>query len=97
LKRIEELREDRGWSTTKLAQESGISHSTINNLYKRNNEPSMPTLRKLIAAFGLSLEEFFVGENERIITDEQSAILDAWLQLTREQRKTLLTELVRTL
>jgi len=38
-----------------------------------------------------------MGENERIITDEQSAILDAWLQLTREQRKTLLTELVRTL
>ena len=42
--RIKQLMEERGWTDYRLAKESGLSHSTISNMFKRNNAPSIPTL-----------------------------------------------------
>ena len=38
--RIRQLMAERGWTIYRLAQESGLSQTTISNIFKRNNQPS---------------------------------------------------------
>lgn len=69
LEKIERLRKEKGWSINYLAMESGLTQSTLNNLYSRNTEPKISTLRAICGAFGISLSEFFKqeeGEDELI-------------------------------
>lgn len=40
--RIRQLMAERGWTIYRLAQESGLSQTTISNIFKRNNQPSLP-------------------------------------------------------
>ena len=42
--------------------ESGLTQSTLNNLYSRNTEPKISTLRLICNAFGITLAEFFKEE-----------------------------------
>lgn len=44
LDRITELREERGWSVYKLAEESGLTQSTLANMFSRKTMPSIATL-----------------------------------------------------
>ena len=53
--RIRQLMEERGWTDYRLAKESGLSHSTISNMFKRNNAPSIPTLEVVCQAFARPL------------------------------------------
>lgn len=65
LEKIEKLRKEKGWSINYLAMESGLTQSTLNNLYSRNTEPKISTLRAICGAFGITLSEFFKeAENE---------------------------------
>lgn len=69
LDKIEELRKERNWSKNYLAMESGLTQSTLNNLYSRKTEPKISTLRAICNAFGITLSEFFKeqdGEDELI-------------------------------
>ena len=43
-KQIKKLMEERGWTDYRLAKESGLSHSTVTNMFNRNNAPTLPTL-----------------------------------------------------
>lgn len=76
LKKIDNLRKERGWSINYLAMEAMLTQSTLNNLYTRNTEPKISTLRAICDAFGITLSEFFNEddplENEKKI-DEQLA------------------------
>lgn len=64
LEKIESLRKERGWSINYLAMESGLTQSTLNNLYSRNTEPKISTLRAICGAFGITLSDFFKEEDE---------------------------------
>ena len=55
LKRIDELRLEKGWSVNNLAMEAMITQSTLNNIYLRKTEPKLSTLRALCNAFGITL------------------------------------------
>ncbi|MCL2400781.1 MAG: helix-turn-helix domain-containing protein [Defluviitaleaceae bacterium] len=95
LERIDKLRNDRGWSIHKLSKEAGLKQSTVNNLFERNNLPTLPTLEKLCAAFGISLAEFFGECKEQVLTREQKSLLNEWDKLTMEQKKNLLPILIK--
>jgi len=95
LERIDKLRKDRGWSVHKLSKEADLKQSTVNNLYERNNLPTLPTLEKLCSAFGISLAEFFGEYTEQVLTKEQKSLLSEWDKLTTEQKKNLLPMLIR--
>ena len=58
-KRIKQLMEERGWTDYRLAKEANLSHSTITNVFKRNNAPTLPTLEVICRAFGITLAQFF--------------------------------------
>ena len=62
LEKIDMLRKERGWSINYLAMESGLTQSTLNNLYSRNTEPKISTLRAICGAFGITLSDFFKEE-----------------------------------
>lgn len=64
LEKIDRLRKARGWSVNNLAMEAMLTQSTVNNLYMRNSEPKISTLRAICNAFGITLSEFFAEEEE---------------------------------
>lgn len=90
-KRIKQLMEERGWTDYRLAKESGLSHSTVTNMFKRNNAPTLPTLEAVCAAFGITLSQFFSeGNSPAVFTEEQHTLFSKWSTLNDEQKKALL-------
>ena len=88
IKRISDLTEERGWSTYKLAQKSGLSTSTIANIYCRNTVPSLSTLETLCDAFGITLSQFFAEDASSIpLTPAQKEMFDKWANLTPSQKE----------
>ena len=61
--RIRQLMAERGWTIYRLAQESELSQTTISNIFKRNNQPSLPTVNAICDACGITLAQFFT-END---------------------------------
>jgi len=74
LKRINELRIDRGWSIYRLAIEAELPQSTIINMFNRETLPSITTLESICRAFGITLSEFFDTENESKSLDQKKFI-----------------------
>lgn len=89
LEKIDALRKERGWSVNYLAMEAMLTQSTLNNLYARNAEPKLSTLRAICDAFGITLAEFFADESapQQTCDCELHARIDA---LSVAQKKTLL-------
>lgn len=88
--RIKQLMDERGWSEYRLSKESNLSQSTIANIFKRNNAPTIPTLEAVCKAFGLTLAQFFAEGKEPIeLTDEQWKLFAQWNKLTDEKKKVL--------
>ena len=74
----------------RLCKESGLSASTVANMFNRNNLPTLPTLEAICMALGITLSQFF-AENETVsLTDEQLHLLSSWGKLSEEQRKLIL-------
>lgn len=92
IKRINTLMKERKWSDYRLAQESGLSTSTIANMRRRNTVPSITTLESICHAFGITLSQFFAepkNETPVQLTEEQKNMFDDWLSLTGSQKKIL--------
>ena len=90
-KRIRQLMEERGWTDYKLAKESNLSHSTVANMFNRNNAPTLLTLKVVCRAFGIILAQFFSEGNEpNSLTEEQQKLFSRWSSLSEEQKKLLL-------
>ena len=90
LQKIDELRLERGWSINYLAMEAMLTQSTLNNLYSRNGEPKISTLRAICAAFNISLSEFFRqcdAESENTIDEQLRTKISA---LNDEEKQALL-------
>ena len=90
LEKIEKLRNEKGWSINYLAMESGLTQSTLNNLYSRNTEPKISTLRAICSAFGITLAEFFKEEENE---DE----LIRRVKTLSQENKTALLQIVKNL
>ena len=90
LEKIEKLRKEKGWSINYLAMESGLTQSTLNNLYSRNTEPKISTLRAICGAFGISLSEFFKEEENE---DE----LISRVRLLSQENKQALLQILRNI
>lgn len=91
LERIKQLRDERGWSNYRLAKEAGISENSLNNLFRRNNLPTIPTLESICKGFGITLSQFFAESGEAVeLNEAQREMLQTWNTLTDEQKNTLL-------
>lgn len=95
-KRIRQLMEKRGWTDYRLAKEANLSHSTVTNMFNKNNAPTLPTLEAVCRAFGITLTQFFTEDGESQITEEQQKLFSIWSTLTDEQKR-LLLDLMNTM
>ncbi len=87
---IKELMDERGWTIYELAKRSGLAQTTIANMWKRNTEPTIPSLRAICNGFGITLAQFF-AEGELVeLTPEQHDFFLHWSALTPEQKKMLM-------
>ena len=94
LERISTLRRERNWSEYELAQKAGMTQSTISSWYKKKLTPSIPSLEKICAAFGLSMSEFFFAEEKETVlslTERQVRLLNYAAHLSDHQYDALIT------
>ena len=84
LEKIEKLRLEKGWSINYLAMESGLTQSTLNNLYSRKTEPKISTLRAICGAFGITLSDFFKED------DGDDDLVRRVKRLSKENKQALL-------
>ncbi len=82
----------RGWTEYRLAKESGLAHSTIANLFTRNNLPTLPTLEAVCSAFGITMAQFFAeeGGSPAPYTEEQQQLQAKWSTLSEDKKEALL-------
>ena len=88
--KLRQLMSERGWTAYRLAKESGLSESTLANIFKRNTVPSISTLEAVCAAFGISLAQFFAEQDMVELTPELKELFDHWVSLTPEQKQAAL-------
>ncbi|MCL2547481.1 MAG: helix-turn-helix domain-containing protein [Oscillospiraceae bacterium] len=69
LEKIRKLRDERGLSNYKLAKMAGISEGSLNNLFRLNNQPTIPTLQAICKGLGISLSQFFADDEEAVVLD----------------------------
>ena len=87
--RIKELMAERNWSEYRLAIASGLSQSTVANIFNRNTTPSVATLESICAGFGITMAQFFAEGDMVELTLEQKELFRTWSMLTKEQKKAL--------
>ncbi len=94
--RIRSLMQERGWSEYRLAIASGLSQSTVANIFNRNTTPSVTTLESICNGFGITLSQFFSESNLVELSADQKQLFDAWKSLSVEQKQ-LVFDLIRLL
>ena len=82
----------KGWTSYRLAKESGLSQSTIINIYKRSSVPSIDTLEAICKGFGITLSQFFT-EGESV---ELKEVFEGWAKLTPDEKE-LVLNMIKTL
>ncbi len=92
--RISKMLESRGWSLYHLAKASDIPPTSLNNLFQRNYEPTVPTLRKICDGFEITLSEFFgdeIPEKRPEYSEEDLMILSMLSELDPDSKKRLIS------
>ncbi len=93
LERLRQLMAARNWTRYKLAKESGLSESTIANIFRRNAIPSVDTLEKICIAFGITMAQFFAENDVVELTPELKELFANWRTLTSEQKNAVIVML----
>ena len=97
LEKIESLRKERNWSIYQLANESGLTQSTLTNMFKRGTCPTIDTLEKICSAFGVSLSEFFDDNQEKIYANRKEIDFINKYRSLNDNEKKAVSQLINTL
>lgn len=95
--RIKQLMEIKNITEYRLAKLSGLSQSTISNIFNRNTAPTIPTIEAICNGLGISMAQFFSDDNTETpvyLTSEQRDFFNKWLSLSPDQ-KAWIEEFVR--
>lgn len=88
LRRITELRCQRGWTEYTLAVSAGLPQSTISSWYKKGMLPSLGSLEKICQGLGITLSQFFCeGENTVTLQSGQMELLQKYNGLSDTQKE----------
>lgn len=90
--RIKELMEIKNISEYRLAKLSGLSQSTISNIFNRNTAPTIPTIEAICNGLGITMAQFFADDSQEspiYLNSEQKAFFNEWLSLSAEQKSVI--------
>lgn len=90
LERIRGYMQARNWTEYRLAKESGLSQSTITNMFTPHTAPSIPALEAICSGFGITLSQFFSLVE---LSEEQMEMFEKWSALTKHQKQ-LISDLI---
>ena len=95
MERINDMMKQRGWTTYRLAKESGLSYSSLNNLIVRNNMPTISTLMKICGGLGVSMSEFFADDlpscnDSAPLRSDERELLEKYNRLSRSDKALLI-------
>ena len=91
LEEITRQRLKRGWTEYQLAKNANLTQSTISTWYRKKQIPTIDSLSKVCAGFGMTLSAFFLeGDDAIVLTQEQRELLDHWGALSPTQQKIVL-------
>lgn len=71
IRRVKELREEKGWTQAELAEKLGVKRTSAANYEQGISFPPLPTLDRMARLFGVSLDALVWGEEppEQAIRD----------------------------
>ena len=93
-KRIKTLRSAKGWSTNRLADESGVSRAYVWQLETGGKaEPSFSIIEKLAHALGVCVSEFSEGDQDYPAKAELPAGLGEFVQAKRKEHAITKTDI----
>ena len=80
--------EDRGWSEYRLAKESNLPHSTVLNIFQRNNQSIYFYIGSHVQWFGHNISSIFTEDESLVmLTEEQKEILEKYEALSKAQKE----------
>ena len=85
--KLHKIMNDRKWTEYRLSKKSGLSETTIYNIFTRNTMPSLVTLDYICKGFGITLAQFFAEGDMVELTPELKELFDSWVNLTIEQKQ----------
>ena len=91
LGRLRQLLDERNWTEYRLAKASGLSDSTIKNIFKRNTQPTIETLEAVCRGLGITLAQFFADEEMVELTPDLKELFIGWVNLKSDQKAAVLT------
>ncbi len=92
IKKIENLRKERGWSVNYLATEAMLTQSTLSSMYKRNTPPKIDTIQSICDAFGITLSQFFSDEDKiKDLSTDETELIHLYRQLSPAKQKAIKT------
>ena len=94
LKRLRNLLDEYGWTVYRLSKESGVPISSLNNMFSRNTQPSIPTLERICEGFGISIGDFFESPvtprpDLYVLNDDERTVIDVYRELTHDRQDLL--------
>ena len=88
--RLRKFMIDRDWTEYRLAKQSGLSESTIANIFRRNAVPSVSTLEAICTGFGITLSQFFSDGDMVELSPDLRELFDGWVSLSQTQKQAIL-------
>ena len=89
-KRIYELMKRKDWTAYELSKQTGISTNTI-YAWENNSMPTLTNVIKVCEAMNITLEQFFCGEANYRLSDDEQKFLNEWFALADTQKNAILT------
>lgn len=62
--KIKQIMKSKNISEYRLAKLSGLSQSTISNIFVRNTAPTLPTIKAICNGLGITMSQFFAEDSE---------------------------------
>lgn len=91
IKRIADLRDERGWTNNRMSIEAGIGSATVINWFARNATPKLDAIEMLCFAFGITMSEFFNNEEDlESLSEIQTEFLSEFDCLNMDEKQKLL-------
>lgn len=89
--RIKQIMKSKNISEYRLTKLSGLSQSTISNIFNRNTAPTIPTIEAICNGLGISMSQFFAEDTQTdvYLNEEQREMFNAWSTLTAEQKEVI--------
>ena len=89
--KIIKMCDERKWSLYTLAEKADIPYSSLNSAINRDSAPKTDTLERVCEAFGITLAQFFIDDEEVEILDKEEKLLIAlFRKLPKTKQKSLL-------